>query len=183
MDTSIPGASLLTESTFDSKASAPTTVLATVESVSCILDSTDPTGHIAAGYLTITGKVLDIIALNPADNHEDTDIDGRCDWDARSFVQNRPANSSTWAPRGANLSFHADTLLSRPGELHCLLIGEIPTSQAPRALVLRKLPSNSKEVLYERVGLIDRIIFGSSVRSSNWMSLFEYAPIKTITIV
>jgi hypothetical protein len=183
MDTSIPGASLLTESTFDGKTSVPTTVLATVESVSCISDSTDPTGHIAAGYLTITGKVLDIVALNPADNHEETNIDGRYDWNARSFVQKRPTDSSRWAPRGANLSFHADTLLSRPGELHCLLIGEIPTSQAPRALVLRKLPSNGKEVLYERVGLIDRIIFGLSVRSSNWMPLFEHAPIKTITIV
>ena len=184
MNTSIPGSSLLTESTFDSKASAPTTVRATVESVSCTSDSTDSTGRITAGYLIITGKVLDIIVLDPAAQQEEPGIGGRYDWDAR-IARQRRLDGSRWTPRGTTLSFHADTILSHPKELYCLLIGEIPSSQAPRALVLRKRPIalESQESLYERVGLIDRVIFGSRVRSSNWTFLFEYAPLRTITIV
>ncbi|KAH8796605.1 heterokaryon incompatibility protein-domain-containing protein [Hyaloscypha finlandica] len=186
MDTSIPGSSLLTESTFESKTSYPTTVLATVESVSCTSDSSDPTGRISAGYLVITGKILDIIATEPVDNHEDTSMQGWFDWDARLARQPRPYGSK-WIPRrrveNFTFRFHADTPLSDPRELTCLLIGEIPTSQAPRALVLRKLCLGGGQVVYERVGLIDRVIFGSSVRSYNWMYLFEHAPTDTITIV
>jgi len=166
MDTSIPGSSLLIESTSDSKASAPTTVLATVESISCTPDSPDPTGHVTAGPLNITGKVLNIIVLYPAAQRKDLGTGGRHDWDARIARQQRP-DGSMWTPRGTTLSFHADTLLSHPEELYCLLIGEIPSSQAPRALVLRKrlITLDSKEMLYERVGLIDRVIFGPRVRA------------------
>lgn len=187
MDTSIPGGSLLTESTFDSKTSAPTTILATVESVSCSSDSSDSTGRIAAGYLTVRGKVLDIIAKEPMDNQEDNTVQGQghYDWDARLARQPQPRGK--WIPRRGvenfTFRFHADTPLSKPRELTCLLIGEIPASQAPRALVLQKLPAGSGQVLFERVGLIDRVIFGSSVRSYNWMFLFEHAPLETITIV
>jgi hypothetical protein len=150
MDTSVSGGSLITESTYDSKASAPTNVLAAVVSVSCTPNTADPTGRVAAGYLTIAGKVLDIKIKAPVENHEDTTMQGRYDWDVRIARQPRP-RGSTWIPRRGvenfTFGFHADIPLSNPKELSCLLIGEIPTGQAPRALVLRKLPTDSGEVL------------------------------------
>jgi Heterokaryon incompatibility protein (HET) len=183
MDTSIAGGSLIMESTYDSKASAPTIVLATVESASCAPNTSDPTGQVANGFLTITGKVLDIITKEP-ETHEISTVQGRYDWDARIARQSR-ATDSKWIPlrvENFTFSFHADTVLSSPNELSCLLIGEIPTSRAPRALVLQKTPSGCDDV-YERVGLIDRVIFGSSVRSNNWMFLFDHAPTRTVTII
>lgn len=50
-------------------------------------------------------------------------------------------------------------------------------------LFFESCPSDSEEVLYERVGLIDQVIFGSSIRSNDWVFLFNNAPMKTITIV
>lgn len=39
------------------------------------------------------------------------------------------------------------------------------------------------EERYERVGLIDRVIFGSSVRSNGWMFLFDDAQTRMVTIL
>lgn len=183
MDTSIPGGSLITESTFDSKASAPTTILAKVESVSCTTDSADPTGRVTGGYLTITGKIIEIVAKAPRERDEGSTLQGLYDWDARLAQVPRPLAWGNLLPNRREekftLGFHADTPLSSPGELACLLIGEIPSSRAPRALVLKMLSPGQ----YERVGLIDRVIFGSSVRSNDWMPLFDNAPTRTITMV
>ncbi|KAH7356858.1 heterokaryon incompatibility protein-domain-containing protein [Rhexocercosporidium sp. MPI-PUGE-AT-0058] len=63
IDTSITGSSLIAESTSDSKASAPTKTLATVNTVFCESSLADPTGRVTAGRLTITGQTVDIIAI------------------------------------------------------------------------------------------------------------------------
>jgi hypothetical protein len=185
MDTSIPGGSLITESTFDSKASSPTIVLAIVKAVSCTTDSTDPIGRVTGGNLTITGKVLNIIARARGDHDEYTTTHQMHDWDARIAPPPRPHQN--WSAKGQEqdfiFGFTTDYPLAHCTDLACLLIGEMTTSRALRTLVLQKLPFQIEGELYERVGLIDRVVFGSSVRSNDWMFLFDNAATKTITIV
>ncbi|KAG4431247.1 hypothetical protein IFR05_013269 [Cadophora sp. M221] len=83
-----------------------------------------------------------------------------------------------------NFGFHADTVIPNlhQDKLICVLIAE--TVGAPRALVLRKVSgSDSDGLLYERVGLIDRIILGSGVRSNGWMGIFRDSRTRTVTII
>jgi len=184
IDTSADGSSLITESTWDSKSSCPTTVLATVHAVSCTADTADPTGRVTNGSLTISGRTIDIKAKER--NNDGDQYASPYDWDARLARPPRP-HASKWVPRGLiynpTFGFHADIALSHPKDLACILIGEVPAYKAPRALVLRKVPGVGSDTLYERVGLMDRIILGSSVRSTNWMFLFDNAPVGTFTIV
>lgn len=87
-------------------------------------------------------------------------------------------------PYTSTFGFHADSIISNLDkyELTCILIGE--TYGAPRALVLRRLDSRDTDnCFFERVGLIDGIILGSSIRSNAWESLFHDAPSTTVTIV
>jgi hypothetical protein len=185
MDTSISGGCLITESTFYSKAFFLTIFLATVKAVSCTTGSTDPTGRVTGGNLTIAGKVLNIIGRARGDHDEHTNTHQMHDWDARIAPPPRPHQN--WTAKGQVqdfiFGFTADYPLAHCIDLACLLIGEIPTSRAPRALILQKLPFQIKGESYERVGLIDRVVFESSVRSNDWMFLFNNAATKTITIV
>ncbi|CZS98638.1 uncharacterized protein RAG0_07280 [Rhynchosporium agropyri] len=181
IDTSIAGSSLITESTTDSKASAPTNILATIHDAFCESSVADPTGRVSAGRLTLSGKIVTIIAMARQVTSRYEPYESPFDWTAK--LQHDFANQRSL------IGFHADTIIPN---LHlealiCVLIAE--TAGAPRALVLRKAKAGNPkghlqgEVLYERVGLIDRIILGSSVRSSGWMGMFEHATIQTISII
>ncbi|KAL2073379.1 hypothetical protein VTL71DRAFT_10703 [Oculimacula yallundae] len=180
IDTSTAGSSLIAESTFDSKASAPTESLATVNDVFCESSMADPTGRVSAGHLTITGQVLEIVALSRKETSRHG-YESPFDWAAR-LSQNSAMTKSTFG-------FHADTIIPdlHREDLICILIAKIVA--APRALVLRKATSKypetllQKPILYERVGLIDRIILGSGVRSSGWWNIFRDAPVRTVTII
>jgi len=102
----------------------------------------------------------------------------------RHKLLDRPVMGETSKFGAFTFGFHADTIISNLHleELICLLIAS--TGDAPRALILRKAKCHdSKIALYERVGLIDRIIFGSAVRSNGWMPLFQDAGIRTVTII
>ncbi|KAH6722165.1 heterokaryon incompatibility protein-domain-containing protein [Leptodontidium sp. MPI-SDFR-AT-0119] len=63
IDTSTTGSSLIAESSSDSKASARTEILATVNIVGCESGIADSTGRVTAGRLTITGQTVDIVAM------------------------------------------------------------------------------------------------------------------------
>ncbi|KAH9223365.1 hypothetical protein DL95DRAFT_440369 [Leptodontidium sp. 2 PMI_412] len=97
----------------------------------------------------------------------------------------RPHDSWDFAASGPfTFGFHADTIIPNlhQDELICILIAE--TVGAPRALVLRKVSTNDSDgPIYERVGLIDRIILGSGVRSNGWMGIFGGARTRTVTII
>jgi hypothetical protein len=130
----------------------------------------------------ISGPLIQIVAMARMD------VDGgvaRYEWDTSRV-------SKEWLGRlppvaAYTFRFHADILLdlSRSEILSCLLIAEIPNSRAPRALVLRKVSDGNDDgrEVFERVGLIDRVILGTSIWSNDWMYLFEDPPHKTVTIV
>lgn len=102
----------------------------------------------------------------------------------RHKLLERPVVGETSKFGAFTFGFHADTIISNLHleELICLLIAS--TGDAPRALIMRKVKCHdSKDTLYERVGLIDRIIFGSAVRSNGWMPLFQDAGTRTVTII
>lgn len=146
-------------------------ICSTVHAASCTPKGSDHTGQVAGGHLIISGKVLKIFAKDRRHFQEDR---SPYEWDLSLA---RQAHKFTFG-------FHADTILSQhPKDLICLLVAEIPGSKAVRALVLQKVPTATETTLYERVGLIDRVILGSSIRSNNWMFLFENAETRTITII
>lgn len=101
----------------------------------------------------------------------------------REEILRRQKTQDEFRPHEFVFGFHADTIRSDLVGLTCLLLGEYDAEGAPRALVLKQVSGEGASAVYERVGLIDRIILGSSVRSSGWSFLFLHAPVESVTII
>lgn len=82
----------------------------TVEAVSCTPKTSDLTGRISAGHLSIPGKVLELTVKPRTGVEGDT---SRYEWD---ITRARSDSDSSWffpgREKGIVVGFHADTILS-----------------------------------------------------------------------